>query len=134
MFASLVSFHTMHKLIAQEFRVATSLSFLFRIFLQLSSFTNYHRYWNTSQHIPKKNIRSFHMGPRLCHSVVVWNNCSDKKPHNLIDGQVFYSFSRFRCSAYITFYYMEGTLTRKIFFLPFEHNIHMIFSPPCNIL
>ena len=30
---------------------------------------------------------------------------------------------------------MEGTLrTREILFLPIEHNIHIIFSPPCNIL
>ena len=29
---------------------------------------------------------------------------------------------------------MEVTLTREILFLPIEHNIHIIFSPPCNIL
>ena len=30
---------------------------------------------------------------------------------------------------------MEGTLrTREILFLPIEHNIHIIFSPPCNLL
>ena len=30
---------------------------------------------------------------------------------------------------------MEGTLrTREILFLPIEHDIYIIFSPPCNIL
>ena len=63
-------------------------------------------------------------------NVVVCDNCSNKKPHNLIDGQVFYSFCRFCCSAYITFYNIKGTLTREILFLPLEHKIHIIFSPP----
>ena len=70
----------------------------------------------------------------LSDSVVVRNNFSYKKPHNLIDDQVFYSFSRFCCSAYITFCYIGVTLTREMLFVPFEHNSHIIFSPLCNIL